>query len=62
MSLTNSGFTRFYTKQEVADILRVTVRTVTNYMARGLPYRKIHGTVRIPEDKFREWIEEKVTL
>jgi excisionase family DNA binding protein len=62
MSTASPHITRFYTKQEVAQILRVTVRTVTNYMARGLPYRKIHGTVRIPEDKFREWIEEKVKL
>ena len=57
-----TGITRFYTKQEVAKILRVTVRTVTNYMACGLPYKKIRGTVRIPSDKFTEWMEEKTKL
>ena len=48
--------TRLYTKQEVAQILRVSVITVTRYMGFGLPYKKIRGTVRIPEDKLLEWI------
>ncbi|MFQ5560955.1 MAG: helix-turn-helix domain-containing protein [Nitrospinota bacterium] len=49
---------RLYTKQEVADILQVSMRTINRYMLYGLPYRKIRGTVRIPEDKFLEWIHE----
>jgi len=51
--------TRLYTKQEVADILRVSVRTVSRYMGCGLPYKKIRGTVRIPEDKLMKWLEEE---
>jgi excisionase family DNA binding protein len=57
MSQTNSTITRFYTKREVADILRVSVRTVTRYMGCGLPYKKIRGTVRIPEDKLLNWLK-----
>ncbi len=48
---------RFYTKQEVAEMLKVSVRTITRYMMScGLPYRKIGGTVRIPEDKLLNWL------
>ena len=54
-----TGITRFYTKQEVAQILRVTVRTVNHYMACGLPYTKIRRSVRIPEDKLMKWLQEK---
>ena len=52
-NLTNN---RLYTKQEVAQILRVSVRTITRYMGYGLPYKKIRGTVRIPENEFFEWV------
>ena len=56
MNENQSTITRFYTKQEVADILRVSVRTVTRYMGYGLPYKKIRGTVRIPEDGLKQWL------
>jgi excisionase family DNA binding protein len=59
MSKTNPNITRFYTKQEVAKMLRVSMRTVTRYMHFGLPYRKIGGTVRIPENELFKWIREK---
>ena len=59
MSANTTTITRFYTKQEVADILRVSVKTVTRYMVDGLPYKKVRGTVRIPEDKFLEWLDVK---
>jgi len=45
------GITRFYTKKELAQILKVSERTIDTYMRQGLPYRKIGRTVRIPEDK-----------
>jgi excisionase family DNA binding protein len=59
MSKTNAGITRLYTKQEVAEILRVSVRTITRYMGCGLPYKKIGGTVRVPEDKLLKWLGRK---
>jgi excisionase family DNA binding protein len=58
----NNGITRFYTKQEVAEILRVSVKTVTRYMSYGLPYKKIRRSVRIPEDEFLKWLREKEEL
>ena len=61
MNGTDFGVTRFYTKQEVAEILRVSVKTITRYMKKGLPYRKILGTVRIPEDKFLAWMQNRGT-
>ena len=59
MNVTESRITRFYTKQEVAQILRVSVRTVIRYMACGLPYKRIRGTVRIAEDELLEWLRER---
>ena len=53
----NNKLTRFYTKKEAAQILRVSIRTITRYMGVGLPYKKIRGTVRIPEDKLLKWLE-----
>ena len=55
----NNTITRFYTKQEVADILRVSLKTVTRCMACGLPYKKVGRSVRITEDKFIEWLKEE---
>jgi len=54
--------TRLYTKKEVAEILKVSVRTVSRYMGYGLPYKKIRGTVRIPEDKLMKWLESEKLL
>lgn len=59
MNRTDSGITRFYTKQEVAEILRVSVRTISRYMEYGLPYKKIQGSIRISEDMLLKWLEEK---
>ncbi len=59
MNPTAPRITRFYTKQEVAEILRVSVRTVIRYMNCGLPYKRIRGTVRIAEDEFLEWLKER---
>ncbi len=53
------GMTKFYTKMEVAGILRVSPRTVERYMTYGMPYHKIYGTVRIPEDKLQKWLEKR---
>jgi len=59
MSKTKSGITRFYTKGELAKILKVSDRTIDTYMRQGLPYRKIGRTVRIPEDKLLKWLGGK---
>ncbi len=50
---------RFYTKKEVAEILKVSLRTVERYMTYGMPYTKIRGSVRIPENMLIKWLEEK---
>ncbi len=55
--MSKSNVARFYTKQEVAKILNVSVRTISRYMMNcGLPYKKIGGTVRIPGDKLIAWL------
>ena len=55
--MSKDNVVRFYTKQEVAKMLKVSVRTINRYMMIcGLPYRKIGGTVRIPEDKLIDWL------
>ncbi len=60
MSKTKFGVTRLYTKQEVAEILRVSLRTVSKYISCcGLPHRKIGGTVRIPKDKLLKWLAKE---
>ena len=56
---TTTGITKFYTIDEVAKILRVCRRTVERYMACGMPYKKFRGSVRIPEDKLKAWMEEE---
>ena len=57
MNENKSTITRFYTKQEVADILKVSVRTVERYMNYGMPYTKIRGSVRIQECLLTKWLE-----
>ena len=53
-----TGVTRFLTKQEVAEILQVSLRTIEYYMGCGMPYTKVRRSVRIPEDKLMEWLKE----
>ena len=58
--MSKDNVARFYTKQEVAKILKVSVRTISRYMmSHGLPYKKICGTVRIQEDKLIAWLGER---
>jgi len=59
MTATTTSITRFLTKQEVADILKVSLRTVGYYMGCGMPYTKVRRSVRIPEDKLMEWLREE---
>jgi excisionase family DNA binding protein len=62
MNITNPGVTRFLTKQEVAQILQVSLKTVTRCMACGLPYKKVGRSVRIPENEFIEWLKEDASV
>jgi len=55
----NKDITRFYTKQEVAEMLQVSLRTVSYYMGCGLPYTKVRRSVRIPEDKLLRWLQKE---
>ncbi len=46
--------------REVAETLRVSLRTVSRYISCcGMPHRKIGGTVRIPEDKLIKWLAKE---
>lgn len=48
----------FYTPREVAEILRVDVKTIYAWMdERKLPYYRFIGAVRIPVNRFEEWKE-----
>jgi excisionase family DNA binding protein len=57
--MTDLNNNRLYTKKEVSKILRVSLRTIERYMAYGMPYKKIRGTVRIPENEFLKWIDQE---
>ncbi len=48
----------FLTRQEVAELLGVTVHTIDNYRRlHGLPYIKIANTVRFVLQDVLEWIK-----
>lgn len=54
---------RFFTLDEVAEILRVSKRTIHRMIQqRKMPAFKVGGQWRIPETRFREWIERKENL
>jgi excisionase family DNA binding protein len=50
----------YYTIKEVAEIIKVTTRSITNWIATGkLKSVKIAGIVRIKESDLIEFIKEK---
>ncbi len=49
---------QFYTKQELADLIKVTTRTITNLMKRGkLAYHKIGRSVRFSSEDIVLYLE-----
>lgn len=47
------------TKREVAELLKVSPRTVDNYIARGLPTVRLSpGTVRVRASDLERWVGE----
>ena len=51
---------RFFTLDEVAEILRVSKRTIHRMIQqRKMPAFKVGGQWRIPETRFRQWIEQR---
>lgn len=54
---------RFFTLEEVAEILRVSKRTIHRMIQqRKMPAFKVGGQWRIPETRFKEWIEQRENL
>ena len=48
------------TKQELAEILKVTVPTIDRYMKDGMPYMKFAtGKVRFELEEVKKWAYEK---
>ena len=47
------------TINELSDRLKVSIKTVRNRMADGLPYHKIGGALRFDYDEIVEWIKVK---
>ncbi len=51
---------RLLTARDVADITQLDVKTLYNYVHRGIiPYVRIESSVRFPEDEILAWIEER---
>ena len=53
----------YYTVSEVADILRVTTRTVHTYLhVDGLPYKKVGKYNLIANEDLSRWIEKQTGM
>lgn len=53
----------YYTVSEVADILRVTTRTVHTYLhVDGLPYTKVGKYNLIAKDDLSRWIQKQTGM
>ena len=46
------------TINELADRLKVSIKTIRNRMADGLPYHKIGGALRFDYDEVVEWVKK----
>lgn len=49
--------TDYYTKQEIANLYRVSVRTVTNWILDGLQCLEIGGVKRISQEALKEFVK-----
>jgi len=50
----------FYTIQEVANLLRISRRSVYRLFQKGLRFKKIGGAVRVHKDDLFEFIDKKI--
>lgn len=59
----NKGSMRFYTAQDVADMLKVHRRTVTRWIAKGelVGLRSVGKGYRISEEDLRKFLEKRRT-
>jgi excisionase family DNA binding protein len=53
------GPERMLRKREVAWRLNVSKSTVHRLMKEGLPFRRLHGSVRFVWGEVREWVSKK---
>ena len=53
---------KLLTEQEVADRLTVKVATLRDWRTdkKGPPYTKLVGTIRYPEDKLDNWVDQQL--
>lgn len=52
----------FLTRQEAADILKVTPHTIDCLRANcGLPFIRLDKAVRIPKEAFNKWLEARLS-
>jgi excisionase family DNA binding protein len=49
----------YITTEELAEKLKVTRQTISNWRKEGLPFLKLGRAVRFDLDKVKEWIEKK---
>jgi len=47
-----------WTKEELAEYLKITVRMVDKLRGKGLPYFKVGKLVRFKKDEVMKWFEE----
>jgi excisionase family DNA binding protein len=53
----------FYTPEDVANMLELTVDTIRRYIREGkLPAIRLEGTYRIQREDFERFIEERKTV
>ena len=50
--------TEWVTINELADRIKVSIKTIRNRMADGLPYHKIGGALRFDYDEVVEWVKK----
>lgn len=52
--------TRLLKAREVEELTQIDVKTIYSYARRGLiPYVRIQGMLRFPEDAILQWIDER---
>ena len=50
--------TEWVTINELANRIKVSIKTIRNRMADGLPYHKIGGALRFDYDEVVEWVKK----
>lgn len=47
------------TRKELAQALKVNIKTIYNWRQNGMPFKTIGGVIRFDPDEVTKWIEEQ---